>query len=151
MSNSDSYYLKLAIEEAKKSPCLSRKFGAVLILPLSDKIVIGYNTPIFPEMTCIDSCIRKSFGYQSGHGLEYCSSIHAEMMCLTEAAYNGFITDESSLYVSGCIPCKNCLMALISSGVKKIFCNTYENTYYDELSKILVFLSRIEIINKEMK
>ena len=127
---SEQTYRTIAHESAKRSPCLSRHYGCVLVNRNNRILSTGFNTPIFSSMICEDECPRKKIGFPSGTGTYICPAIHAEIMCLIRAELNPI---DSTLYVSGCIPCKNCLSALILAGISNIVCE--ELTYYDEISK----------------
>ena len=125
----ENIFRDLTHEFAKKSPCLSRHFGAVLVNSENRIISVGYNRPVFAAMIC-EECPRKKNQFPSGKGLFMCPAVHAEIICLLLATAK---IENSTLYVSGCIPCKSCLSALILSGVSEIVCE--ELIYYDELSK----------------
>ena len=114
---------------AKKSPCLSRHYGAILVNSKNKIISVGYNRPVFASMIC-EECPRKKNKFPSGKGLFMCPAVHAEIICLINTKME---VENSTLYVSGCIPCKDCLSALILAGISGIVCE--ELTYYDELSK----------------
>ena len=145
----DFLYLRSAENIAQVSPCHSRQFGTVLVGADGHVISRGYNTPLYNEMFCKDSCPRQKYGYLSGHGLHMCPAIHAEIMCISLAASTGQPTIGGSLYVSGCIPCKDCLMALIQAGVRKIVCK--EATYYDDLSEKIIHYSDLTVRTYDLK
>jgi len=126
------YFYNIAQAVATKSPCLSRKIGAVLV---RDKVVIatGYNGPPRNVSHCSgDRCPRQLSGFQSGEGLHLCPAVHAEQNVISSAAKNGMPTDGAILYLTCEIPCKVCLGMLIDAGIKEIF--VAESAWYDELS-----------------
>ena len=126
----ENIFRALAYKTAGRSPCKSRQYGVVLVNYKGKIISTGYNAPIYVSMICKE-CPRRVLNLPSGIGLSLCPAVHAEIMCLMNAI--GERINNSTLYVSGCIPCKNCLSALILAGVSEIVCE--ELTYYDELSK----------------
>ena len=127
----EQIYRELAHKTADKSPCLSRHYGCVLVNLKGKIISTGYNKPIFDSMICKGECPRKKNEFPSGQGLFMCPAVHAEIICLLTANTNEI--PYSTLYVSGCIPCKNCMSALILAEISEIVCE--ELIFYDELSK----------------
>jgi len=145
----DSHYLRSAENISMISPCHSRKYGAVLVSAEGHLISRGYNTPLYSEMFCFVCCPRKDNGYASSLGLHMCPALHAEIMCISLAASTGQPTYGGTLYVSDGIPCKDCLMALIQAGVKKIVCKEY--VFYDNLSQTILNYSDIKIRTYNVK
>lgn len=127
----EQIFRNLAHLKASLSPCLSRQYGVVLVNFKGYIMSTGYNSPIFKSLICKGECPRKKNEFPSGRGTFMCPAIHAEIKCLINANSNE--VPNSTLYVSGCIPCKNCMSALIFAGVSEIVCE--ELTYYDEISK----------------
>lgn len=141
----DIHFMKIANLVSEHSKCLSRKVGAVLVK--DDHIIAsGYNNPPLGTVTCeyrdstgkfvykevknnkkilvVQSkiCPRKRMGFNSGEGLEYCTSVHAEMNAILQAAKVGISTNGSTLYGYCQTPCPNCAKELINAGVKRIVC-----------------------------
>lgn len=160
---SDKHFFKLCNLVAENSNCLSRKIGAVLAR--NNRILaFGWNhTPdrvqdcsyryVFDqallkalkqnEVIDTNICPRRSLGYRSGEGLEWCIAEHAERDCLIQCAKYGIATDGSTLYCNSGVPCQACMVELLDAGVQEIVCKTID--YYDEMSKFLYKQSGIRI------
>lgn len=162
----DEYFMSICYAVAKKSHCLSRNVGAIIV---KDHHIIstGYNGPatkvthcnkrhledtniieayilrfgnMFPEE--IYECPRRMFGFQSGEGLIYCTGVHAEINAIIQAAKAGVSTKDSSIYCT-LMPCKDCLSAIINAGIKEIIVPEYK--FYDRTSIFIAESSKIKI------
>lgn len=168
----DLYFLRLAREVATNSKCLSRKIGAVIV---KDKAVVstGYNGPARGTTHCdkrnaifytsIDEnrdyepdtaneivvyfrhCPRQTLGYSSGKGLHLCQAGHAERNAIVQAARNGISTKDTIMYAYCLLPCKDCCIEIINSGIKKIVCLD-SRPDYDRYSRVLLNEAGIEIV-----
>jgi dCMP deaminase len=162
----DRYFLRIAKAVSKKSKCLSRKIGAVLV---KDKAIVsaGYNGPargvkhcnersfyfysrlfdkiqIMPSKDCPSKCPRKEFDYKSGEALFMCQSGHAERNALIQAGRNGISTLGTTLYVYVNQICKDCAIEMINAGVKRLV--FLEGQEYDKYSSVILKESDIKII-----
>jgi dCMP deaminase len=166
--NWDNYFHIMCRAIASKSPCLSRKIGAVLVRDHS-VISTGYNGParriphcgyeriksdhlllnelenneIEIEHLTHNTCPRKTLNYMSGEGMEWCTAQHAEENCISNAARNGVSTFDTVLYMNSVIPCKNCFSTLINAGIKGIIVESTD--LYDPYSKFIIQNSDILI------
>lgn len=155
----DEWYYELCKTVSKKSQCLSRKIGAILV---KDRTVIsqGYNGPPRGVQTCderwlCDSTMQKKagfdmgittaiykdklegicpryipeMGFKSGQGLEWCVAGHAERNALINAGRLGIKTKNTIMYMDCGVPCTPCLVEIINAGVKEIVVTKME--YYD--------------------
>ncbi len=153
----DEYFYNMCKVVASKSPCLSRKIGAILVRNKSI-ISTGYNGPPRGVPHCkpfyrafngkeiiniTNTCPRRSKGYKSGEGLEECPAQHAEENAITNAARNGVSTLGCSLYLNTIIPCKNCFGTLINAGIDEIVVEKLE--FYDNYTEVLFKNSNISI------
>lgn len=127
----DRYFSQICVAVSSKSPCLSRKIGAILV---RDKSIIstGFNGPARGYPHCTGECPRKKMGYESGEGLIHCPAAHAEANCIANAAKIGASVNDSILYMNCIIPCKDCMTALVNAGVREIVVD--ELTPYHEVS-----------------
>ena len=170
--NWDTYFLHLCNTVAKKSPCLSRKIGAILVRDNSI-LSTGYNGPprgiphcgedrlnkddqlkktlkIFrpteAELTAFkSSCPRKVLGYKSGTYMELCPAQHAEENAVSNAARCGTNIFGSILYMNTTVlPCQKCFGTLINAGVVEIVTLTSKETY-DIYTNFLIKNSNIKI------
>lgn len=163
----DLYFLRLAREVAKNSSCLSRKIGSVLV---KDGCIIstGYNGAPKGVKHCDERdldfyaqldkklhnevyamrnvCPRREFKYLSGQGLHLCQAVHSERNAIIQSARNGISTKDTVLYCYCPLPCKDCMIELINSGVKEIVCLKGED--YDNYSRVL--LNEAKIILREI-
>ena len=165
----DTYFLDICCSVSTKSPCLSRKIGAILV---RDKSIIstGYNGPprgiphcgkarlmsdssiTFPSNINSDLlntiCPRQLLGYGSGTHMELCPAQHAEENCISNAARLGVSTINSTLYMNSIIPCKNCFGTLINAGIVEIVINKIKP--YDKHTKLITSNSTIKIREFEL-
>ena len=141
MTRWDDYFLKVATVVASNSKCQSRQIGAVLV---KDKAIIstGYNGPPRGVPHC-ERCPRQLQGYKSSEGLHLCPATHAEANCIVQAAKNGICTNNSIMYLTCNVPCKNCLALIINAGIEEVVCVSLD--WYDELSPFLVAQSDLII------
>lgn len=83
----DEYYLEIARAVAKRSTCLRRQYGAVIIR--DDEIVsTGYNgSPrISPNCSDLQKCERERLGIPHGEQYEKCVAVHAEQNAIISAS-----------------------------------------------------------------
>lgn len=147
----DSYFLGLCNEVSKRSKCLSRKIGSIIVKDHSI-ISTGYNGPPRSVPHCADrlvatdekdplfnqpiqagdiQCPRRLLGYASGEGLEFCTAAHAERNCIANSARSGVCTSGGTLYLNTVLPCKDCMAEIINAGIHIVVCYPGE---YDRLS-----------------
>jgi len=129
----DEYFMEMAFLVAKRSTCLRRRVGAVIV---RDKHVIstGYNGSPKGTRHCEElGCIRQQLNIPSGTRHELCRAVHAEQNAITQAAYFGISVKDSTIY-STTYPCSMCAKILINAGVREV---VYSEGYEDEMSKKL--------------
>ena len=115
----DEYFMEIAEVIKKRSTCLRRQVGAVIV---KDKRILatGYNgVPSGIEHCAERGCMRDRLGVPSGERHELCRGIHAEQNAIVQAAYLGVSIDNSTLYCTN-QPCILCAKMLINAGVKRI-------------------------------
>ena len=75
----DQYYLEIARNVARRSTCLRRQYGAVIV---RDDVIVstGYNGACRGEANCSDvgECWRQIHGIPHGERYELCKAVHAE-------------------------------------------------------------------------
>jgi len=116
---------------AKRSTCLRRQVGAVLVM---DKRILatGYNGAPSGLAHCLDvGCLREKRQIPSGERHELCRGLHAEQNVIIQAAFHGIRIQGSTLYCTH-LPCVICTKMLINAGIKEII---YEGGYGDPLSR----------------
>jgi len=121
----DEYFLLVAFMVSRRSSCLRRKVGAVIV---KDKDIIssGYNGAPTPQKNCIEigNCYRDRHGIKSGTQLERCraSGSHAESNAIALAAKNGHSTQGAALYLYGhSFICNVCRGIIANSRIKRVF------------------------------
>lgn len=126
----DNYFLEIAKVVSKRSTCIRRKYGAVLV---NDKIIIstGYNGAPRGETNCIDSnlCYREEMNVPKGERYELCVAVHAEQNALINADPNKM--KNATLYIAGfnadgsaadSTPCLLCQRMIKNTGISKVVC-----------------------------
>ena len=95
-----AYYLSIASEVAKRSTCLRRQYGAVIVK--NDEIIAtGYNGAPRGDENCCDvgSCWRDRHNIPHGEQYEKCVAVHAEANAIISASRNEML--KSTLYLFG--------------------------------------------------
>lgn len=101
----DKYYLDIAESVTKRSTCLRRQYGAIIVK--NDEVIsTGYNGAPRGEMNCCDCgfCQRDALGIPKGERYELCVSVHAEANAIISAARRDMIG--GTIYIVG-IDAKN--------------------------------------------
>lgn len=127
----DEYFLEVACLVSKRSTCLRRRVGAVLV---KDKKILatGYNGAPSGVSHCIKiGCLREKLKIPSGQRHELCRGLHAEQNVLLQAALHGVSTKDSQLYITN-HPCMICSKMLINAGIREIIIS---EGYPDEMSE----------------
>ena len=138
--NWDQYFMEMAELASKRSTCLRRKVGAVLV---KDRRILttGYNGAPKKLPHCEETgCLREQKNVPSGKRHEICRGIHAEQNLIAQSAVHGVKTEGATVYCTN-QPCSICTKLLINAGIKKIY---YKNPYNDEFTKKLLDQSEIE-------
>ena len=138
----DEYFMQIAELALKRSSCLRRAVGAVLV---KDKHVLatGYNGAPMNLSHCGEvGCLRQQMNVPSGKMHELCRGLHAEQNAIIQAAYHGVSIEGATLYCTH-QPCVVCAKMLINAGVKRI---VFQNPYPDELAESMLKEARIEMI-----
>lgn len=115
----DDYFLEMAQLVSKRSTCVRRQVGAVLV---TDKKILatGYNGAPSGLAHCLDiGCLRDKLEIPSGQRHELCRVLHAEQNALIQASLHGISVKGSTLYVTN-HPCIICAKMLINAGIKDI-------------------------------
>ena len=138
----DTYFMDIAVLVAKRSTCLRRMVGALII---KDKRILttGYNGAPSGIRHCIEiGCLRETLNVASGQRHELCRGIHAEQNAIIQAAYHGVSIRNASLYCTN-LPCSICTKMIINAGIERIY---YLEGYADELSEAMLTEAKIEVI-----
>lgn len=137
----DEYFMEMAQVAAKRSTCLRRSVGAVIV---KNKQILasGYNgTPMgLPHCEEV-GCLREQMKVPSGKCHELCRGVHAEQNAITQAAYHGVSVKGATIYVTH-QPCVVCTKMLINAGIERV---VYANPYPDELAQEMMGQSKMSI------
>lgn len=138
----DEYFLELAEMVAKRSTCVRRHVGAVLVK--EERIIAtGYNGAPQGLPHCLDAgCLREEKGIPSGYRYELCRGVHAEQNAVINAARYGVSTLDSVLYCTN-QPCVLCARMLINAGVKKI---VHRGDFQDDLAVQFLREAGVELL-----
>ena len=133
--------MEMAQVVSKRSTCLRRKVGAILV---KDKHILstGYNGAPKGLRHCSEvGCLREQLNVPSGKRHELCRGLHAEQNAIIQAAVFGTSIKESVLYCTN-TPCVVCVKMLINAGVNEI---VFAGDYPDDLAKKILDESKIKI------
>ncbi|KAF9291702.1 Deoxycytidine monophosphate (dCMP) deaminase [Mortierella alpina] len=120
----DSYFMYLANLAARRSNCMKRRVGCVLV---RDKRVIatGYNGTPKNLTNCNNGgCSRCNQATPCGRGLDRCLCMHAEENALLEAGRER-IGSGSTIYCNTC-PCLGCAIKIVQVGISHV---VYSESY----------------------
>lgn len=123
----DEYYINIAKAVSKRSTCLKRQYGAVIIN--NDEIVsTGYNGSPRGVINCCDTGVCKRLSKPNNSG-DYsdCHSVHAEQNAIISASRKEMIGATLYLYgeengkaIEDCIPCPICSRMIKNSGIIRV-------------------------------
>ena len=123
------YYLSIAAEVAKRSTCLRRQYGAVIVK--NDEIIAtGYNGAPRGDENCCDvgSCWRDRHNIPHGEQYEKCVAVHAEANAIISASRNEMIGSTMYLYgfegfdkpIDNPEPCIMCNRLIKNAGIEHV-------------------------------
>jgi len=122
--------MEIASVVAKRSTCLRRQVGALLV---KDKRILatGYNGAPRGLKHCQEvGCLREQQQVPSGQRHELCRAIHAEQNAIIQAALAGGGIEGATLYTTD-FPCVLCAKMLINARIERI---VYGHAYPDPLA-----------------
>lgn len=139
----DEYFLNIAREVGKRSTCLRRHYGAIIV---KDKIIIstGYNGSPRGEVNCIDSglCERERLNVPKGERYELCVAVHAEQNAIINA--DPLKMNGATIYIVGVNvadgsfasgePCLLCRRMIKNAQIAKVICRNPQG----EISEIKI-------------
>jgi len=136
----DDYFMQIARLVAKRSTCLRRQVGAVVV---KDKRILatGYNGAPRGLRHCDETgCLREQMEVPSGERHELCRGLHGEQNAVIQAALYGISISDSLLYTTH-QPCVLCVKMIINAGIKQIY---YSEGYPDELAAQMLAEAKIK-------
>ncbi|MGI6727015.1 MAG: deoxycytidylate deaminase [Anaerovoracaceae bacterium] len=139
--NWDEYFMEMAEVAEKRSTCIRRKVGAIIV---KDKRIVatGYNgVPTEIEHCSERGCLRDKLKIPSGQRHELCRGLHAEQNAIIQAAYTGQSIAGGTLYCTN-QPCIICAKMIINAGIKRI---VIKDGYPDELAVEMLKEAKLKI------
>ena len=127
----DEYFLEIAGIVSKRSTCLRRKVGALIV---KDRRILatGYNgTPSGIRHCAEVGCLREKLKIPSGQRHELCRGLHAEQNVFLQAALYGISLRDSALYVTN-QPCIICSKMIINAGIREV---VIAGSYPDKMAR----------------
>lgn len=126
-----NYYLDLAEVVSKRSTCVRKHYGAVIVKN-DEVIATGYNGAPRGRKNCSDigNCIRKKLNIPQGERYELCRSVHAEANAIISASREQLLG--STLYLvcldaingellAGTNSCSMCKRLVINAGISQVY------------------------------
>ena len=141
----DHYFMEITSVVAKRSTCLRRQIGAILV---KEKHILatGYNGAPKGLAHCVETgCLRQQLGIPSGERHELCRALHAEQNAIIQAANLGVSIQGSTLY-STTAPCSLCAKMLINAGVVRV---VFSGEYPDE--RAMDFFREAGVVVEQLK
>lgn len=139
----DLYFLEITNVVKKRSTCLRRQVGA-LIVKDNHILATGYNGVPSKITHCSETgCLREQLNVPSGERHELCRGLHAEQNAIIQAAHHGTSIKDSTLYTNT-KPCSICTKMIVNAGIKRI---VYEEYYKDKLADDILNETDIILFN----
>ncbi len=125
-----NYYLDIAQTVCKRSTCLRKQYGAIIV---KNDIIIstGYNGAPRGRKNCSDMnyCMRDALNIPRGERYEMCRSVHAEANAIIAADRDKML--DSTLYmacvdpktggtVGGVCSCMMCKRLVLNAGIEEV-------------------------------
>ena len=134
-----NYYLDIAETVSKRSTCLRKHYGAIIVK--NDVIIsTGYNGAPRGRKNCsdINYCMRDALGIPRGERYEMCRSVHAEANAIIAADRDKMLG--STLYmvcrdaktdslVGGTCSCMMCKRLVLNAGIQEVIVRDTETEF----------------------
>lgn len=145
----DEYFMQIAQVAEKRSTCLRRTVGAVIVKD-NRIMTTGYNGVPSGIKHCEErGCLREELKVPSGQRHELCRGLHAEQNAIIQAAHLGQSIAGGTLYCTN-QPCVICAKMIINAGIKRI---VIKEGYPDDLAVEILDEAglKIETLEREKK
>ena len=127
----DEYFMEMAELARKRSTCLRRHVGAVIVKD-NRVIATGYNGVPKGIRHCEETgCLRQQLNVPSGKMHELCRGLHAEQNAIIQAACMGSSIEGGTLYCTT-QPCVICTKMIINAGIRRV---VIRESYPDALAQ----------------
>ena len=134
-----NYYLDIAETVLKRSTCLRRNYGAIIVKN-DEVIATGYNGSPRGSINCSDkgTCRRNELKIASGERYELCEAVHAEQNVIISASRKDMIGStlylvgkeyETNTYVKDTKPCLLCERFIKNAEIHRVIVRIDENNY----------------------
>lgn len=144
----DETFMAVAEEMRKRSTCLRRQVGAVIVNRAHRQVSGGYNgaPPKFKHCAEV-GCLREKLGIPSGERHEICRGLHAEMNAILWAPNSS--GGGCTLYTTDS-PCSICARLIVGSpvGIERV---VYGGEYPDEFTAGIFAEAGVELVKFEKK
>ncbi len=137
----DEYFMNIAGLVARRSTCIRRQVGAVLV---GDRRVLatGYNGAPTGLRHCLDlGCLRQQYSIPSGERHELCRGLHAEQNAIIQAALHGVSVKDAVLYCTN-HPCIICAKMIINAGIRSVL---IQDRYRDTMAEDILQEAGVEV------
>lgn len=110
----ETYFLQIADQVSKKSPCFKAQVGAVIVDKTNTILSVGFNNPPQGVQNCFETrfCNRLFLEVESGTRYETCPAIHAEQKAIMQIGMEKTI--DTKMFVFGhsaiCVLCQRFLV-----------------------------------------
>jgi len=141
----DEYFMEVAEVVRKRSTCMRRQVGAVIV---KDNRILstGYNGAPKGLRHCEEvGCTRANYNVPSGERHELCRGLHAEQNAIIQAAVFGTAIEGATIYTT-LSPCVLCTKMIINSGIKRI---VLREQYNDPLAIEMLEESGINVVKMD--
>jgi dCMP deaminase len=129
----DDYYLGIADSVLRRSTCLRRKYGAIIVK--ADEIIsTGYNGAPRGRANCSDLgfCTREHLNIPPGERYELCRSVHAEQNAIISCSRRDMLgatlylvgRDAKTAQIIGAAPCTLCRRFILNAGIAQLISRT---------------------------
>ncbi|KAJ3015352.1 Deoxycytidine monophosphate (dCMP) deaminase [Thoreauomyces humboldtii] len=116
----DSYFMQLCNLAARRSNCMKRRVGCILVKERRI-IATGYNgTPRGIRNCSEGGCPRCNGNAPCGSGLDVCLCLHAEENALLEAGRERVDSGGDTILYCNTCPCLGCAKKIVQVGVKEV-------------------------------
>lgn len=137
----EEYFMDIAQLVARRSTCMRRQVGAVMVKE-KNILATGYNgTPKGITHCDVTGCLREQLNVPSGQRHELCRGLHAEQNAIIQAASHGVNISDATLYCTNS-PCIICTKMLINAGIREV---VYLEGYPDNLSMDMLDEAGIDV------
>ena len=134
-----NYYLDLAETVSRRSTCLRKSYGAVIVK--NDEVIsTGYVGAPRGRKNCTDMgiCIRQQLNIPRGERYELCRIVHAEANAIISASRDKMIGSnlylagrdvETGAYVVNSSCCSMCKRMVINAGIARVYIRDGQDEY----------------------